>query len=310
MTAWNIDLRTLNEACVRAEVQPDLSDLMGALRPLFPGLELNLILTRGGWHRLGGVVTPELRRVAHHLAQWAEQESGGDMDELRERHGESGYLATRLAGKTHYFAAVCGEGPEDFIQVEVEELMEETDRPLFWTGWEPEDMEEFLDPSDCPRPPAQAVGRPYYLFRRAFGGADMLRRLEKGGTKLRRFVAEWKACSAGRQPLCSHWLFAVRESLDRFGQPSVSAKPIAVREAVLPPTGQEELSGLPLANWIGEFDKGLGYPFAWYFDMLAASTIPHELAWRVHADHEGEFGYLPERDLEILRQWTAAPYRL
>ena len=52
----------------------------------------------------------------------------------------------------------------------------------------------------------------------------------------------------------------------------------------------------------------LGYPFAWYFMMLASKSSNFALADAVLRDQMGAFDYLPTRDLEVLKHWGERPY--
>ena len=97
---------------------------------ILPDLDFHHVLTRGGWHRIGGIVDGEGKRITHTLREWLETMSGGDVQALYEEYGEAGYIATCLQGKTHYFIAQTGESAGDFVQLEVEELQEVTDRLL------------------------------------------------------------------------------------------------------------------------------------------------------------------------------------
>ncbi|MBP8284631.1 MAG: hypothetical protein KAX46_12090, partial [Chromatiaceae bacterium] len=62
----------LGSACATLPAPADLNDLIAVLRDLLPGMEPRHALTRGGWHRLGGLVDQEGQRIAHHILAWAE----------------------------------------------------------------------------------------------------------------------------------------------------------------------------------------------------------------------------------------------
>ncbi|MEZ5840235.1 MAG: hypothetical protein R3D02_07330 [Hyphomicrobiales bacterium] len=93
----------LDKACGEAVPAPDHAALLAAVRELLPDLPFRHALTRSGWHRIGGVVTADLDRVATNLRQWAEAASEHDMFSLYEDYADSGYLTTRFDGRTHYF---------------------------------------------------------------------------------------------------------------------------------------------------------------------------------------------------------------
>jgi hypothetical protein len=305
------ELQALINTCRDIPVSADGVPLLDGLQAHFPGRPLHHLLTRGGWHRLGGVVDANLQRITPHIATWAEEESDGDLEALVERYRDAGYLVTRLAGKTHYLVVSLGEGAEAFVQLEVEELHEEVERRLIEPGWMPEDLEEFLDPLGYRHLPSRPVGPPAYLFRRLFRVPDLLAGTGREGERLRRFFSEWDRSSAARQPLCHHWALAVRESKNRFGELTLGAKPFpALAEPPPLPADLPERHGMALANALGEFDRAAGFPFAWYFYLVAVPAIPDRLAEQVHQDHLGEYDYLPARDLAILREWIAKPYSL
>jgi hypothetical protein len=125
----------------------NLPAFVETLNTLSPGPVFHHALTRGGWYRPGGVVSADGERVADSIGEWAEREAEGDVLRLLARYADDGLLATRLDGQTHYFVARLGEGPAEFLQLEVEELREMVDRPLVNPGWIPDNLGEFLNPA-------------------------------------------------------------------------------------------------------------------------------------------------------------------
>jgi hypothetical protein len=303
----------LAECCAQTDAGSSVHALTGELRDLMPGLDLEWVLTRGRWHRLGGVVDADLRPVSNSITHWAEQESDGDVAQLIARHGDSGYFATRLTGKTHYFTLSRGDNAEDFIQLEIEELQEVVDRRLIVRGWYPDSLEELLDPLDYPRLDPKPVGKPYYLFRRIMPIAKLLGeepRANQALSNVRRFFQDWRQSSACEgEPFCRHWVLALREYMDSDGEYRLSAKPVSTFCGELPalPSG-ESLWGTELANAIHGYDHLLGYHFAWYFIMLSRKAANFTLAEAVLRDQMGAYDYLPARDLNVLRQWEERPY--
>ncbi|OGT91544.1 MAG: hypothetical protein A2286_04765 [Gammaproteobacteria bacterium RIFOXYA12_FULL_61_12] len=297
-----------------AGISPDagIAGLEADLRRL-AGLDFKWVLTRGNWHRLGGVVDAAHRPVDNNIAQWAERESGGNLDELIARHGDKGYLATRLAGQSHYFTAVQGDNPEDFLQLEIEELQEVIDRPLFDPEWPPESLEELIDPPEHPRLDPEPIGRPCYLFRRltpVAGLVDEAAQENRALANLRRFLDDWHQSSAFEgEPFCRHWVLALREYLDSDGERRLSARPLSTfagKPPELPPG--ETLQGAELANAIHGYDRRFGYPFAWYFALVSSKGSNFPLAEAVLRDQMGAYDYLPARDLRVLRRWEEWPY--
>ena len=290
----------------------NLPAFVETLNTLSPGPVFHHALTRGGWYRPGGVVSADGERVADSIGEWAEREAEGDVLRLLARYADDGLLATRLDGQTHYFVARLGEGPAEFLQLEVEELREVVDRPLVIPGWIPDNLGEFLDPFEYPRLEPRSVGNGHYQFRRLFDAAGLLGELEtRHGSDLPvvRFVADWKSSSAGENaPLCEHWILALRDAVDRYGDTHLSVRPIPMDTDVPRLRLSEPSRGTLLANQIHAFDRSAGYPFAWYFWMLGSRRVPHELAAAVHRDLMGAFDYLPPRDLKVLGRWSAHPY--
>lgn len=299
--------------CADASAAQGVNSLVEAVGGLIPGARFEHILTRGHWHRLGGVVDADYRPVAPNIAQWAEETSGGDVDELLARYADAGWYATHIAGKTHYLTATTGPAPEDFVQLEVEELCEVVARPLVIDDWFPDSIEEFLEPLDFPHIDNAPVGEPYFRFRRQVSCADLLSGSQLHASQarnLRRFFDEWRDSSAGEHAIFArHWVMALREYTDSEGDQRLTARPVGVgrsADAELP--DDTRLRGAALANAIHGFDRESGYPFAWYFAMLSERADHHRLAAAVLADLMGAYDYLPERDLRVLRAWEERPY--
>lgn len=314
MSAVEFDVKRLARICsgtVAGDV--GVSVLAEELAGVLPGLTFEHVLTRSGWHRLGGVVDRDYKRVAEHISQWVEKESGRDVEVLVSRYHDAGYFATRFQGRTHYLVASIGPAPEQFIQLEVEELQEVLDRFLIDPDWLPDDLEDFIDPMDYPRLEPEPVAAPRYVFRRFTRIADLLERSEgsTGFDLLRRFMADWQGSSAGlEREFCRHWVLSLRESPSRDHGVLFSAK----TTAALPADGLPELeelegsAGAELAARLHAFDRAAGYPFAWYFHMVASTYIPSSVAEAVMRDLDGDYDYLPQRDLERLRAWVSKPY--
>ena len=299
----------LGELCASLPAPSDPESLAEVVQGLLPDLEVRHVLTRGGWHRVGGVVDLDGLRIAHHIGEWAQIESAGDIDELLYKLSDRRLFATRLNGRTHYLVAPAGPAPDNFIQIEIEEIQEVLDRCISDPDWFPDSIAEFVDPLDFPRLEPEPVGEPRLLFRRLVRVPDLLASGD-AGTRLRRFLADWGRSSASESdPLCAHWVLSIREYQDRDGEGHVTAKPVpAVQDAIPVLPSGEVARGARLANQIHGFDRALGYPFAWYFHMLTNPKVSHRLAEAVHADLMGAYAYLPARDLKVLRDWYADPY--
>jgi hypothetical protein len=303
-----LELR-LAELCASVSGPFDASGLADAVRGLMPDLEVRYAMARSGWHRLGGVVDLDGARIAQSIVDWAEAESEGDIDDLMFKLVGQRYFATRLNGLTHYLVAPTGPEPQDFIQLEIEELQEVLDRCITDPDWFPDSIAEFVDPLDFPRLEPEPVGAPRLLFRRLVRVPSLMASGD-AGPKLRRFLADWARSSAGEADhFCDHWVLAIREYQARDGEGHRSAKPVPViRDPVGGLASGEVARGAGLANQIHGFDRAMGYPFAWYFHMLTDPKVSHRLAEAVHADLMGAYDYLPVRDLKVLRDWYAEPY--
>ncbi|MCU7940957.1 MAG: hypothetical protein KZQ67_17130 [gamma proteobacterium symbiont of Bathyaustriella thionipta] len=308
---------TLHQICHEASRLIDkpqrLDTIITALNSLMPELNFTKVLTRGHWYRLGGIVDKNYQPVSDNIALWAEYECDGDVDEIILKHMDSGYFATRLAGKTHYFTAQYGTKNEEFVQLEIEELQEVIDRPLIDRDWFPDCLEDFIDPLDFPKLEPEPTGKHWYEFRRMSDIAELMHSVllqNRTLSNLKRFFLEWDQSSAfDEHPFCQFWILALREYQDSDREQRLRAKPVSTYAERLPglPPGKS-LHGTELSKAIHDYDHQLGYPFAWYFTMLSSKSSNYELAQSVLRDQMGAYEYLPAKDLKILRQWEERPY--
>jgi hypothetical protein len=303
----------LAKICTEADATQGPKALSGSLARVFPDWKFSCVLTRGGWHRLGGVIDADYQRVSDNIVHWAECESDGNVDELVARYMDAGFFATHLAGKTHYFTAPTGDQPSDFVQLEIEELREVLDRRLVQWDWFPDNIEEFLDPLDYPRLEPEPIGEPYYLFRRITPVSRLLERsddLSQGQYNLRRFFHDWQSsssCEGGH--LCRHWVLALQGYMDSDNEYRLNAKPVSTYSGKLPDLpGSGLLRGVDLANALHDYDRRVGFPFAWFFMMLNRKSANYALAQAVLRDQMGAYDYLASRDLKVLRNWEERPY--
>lgn len=311
-----IDLMQHNELlvklCQSSDATAGIGSLIGGLKTIYPELEFKHILTRGGWHRLGGVVDAGHQRITDHIVHWAETETDGDVDELVAQFVDSNYFATNLAGITHYFTAATGDSAKQFIQLEIEELQEVIDRQLIIEDWFPDSIEEFLEPLDYPRLKPEPVGQPSFLFRRVTSIEQLVDESSASNSSIRhlkRFLEDWDRSSAASQRFCDHWALSLRKYMDSDCEAHTSGKPITVdRGAGSTLSETAELCGEALAQAIHHYDHDQGYPFSWYFMMLSSKSENYKLADAVFKDLEADFDYLPEKDLEVLRDWELHPY--
>lgn len=313
MNNAQLEVNQLSEISALIEATPGHDALLASLDQAFPGLHFSCVLSRGGWYRVGGVVTRDGKRVSDNLAAWAERESGGVIAALLEKYAAAGYCATRLNGRTHYLVAPNGTGPADFIQLEVEEVQEVIDRNVVDPSWMPDTLEEFIDPVDAPRLESTPIGGPRNLFRRITPMAAYLEKLASKSEAilpLQRFIRDWALSSAGEAgALCEKWVFNLREYTDGYGEPMLQVRPISTYQGDLAELDPDaSVRGASLANLIHDFDRAVGYPMAWYFYLLTRKKVSPRIAEAIHNDLMGAYAYLPARDLKVLNAWIDAPY--
>jgi hypothetical protein len=295
--------------------RPHHSGLLQIASHALPGRPFRFALSRGGWYRPGGIVRASGERVADSLEAWVETAlaaCSGDLDALVERHGGEDLVATRLAGRTHYFVAPYGAAPEDFLQLEIEELHEVQDRRLF--GDEPPaDLQELVDPLHPAALPAHPVAPPHYRFRRLTDVRHVVGRLPAPQGKsppLARFLGEWAESQArADHHFCEHWIVALREHQDRYRNPLLSAAPVSLDARKLKPfPWHAGAQGVEAAHQLKAFDRAAGYSGAWYFNMVAGGLAPHGIAATLAADLEAGYSYLRVQEAELLKKWLEAPY--
>jgi hypothetical protein len=296
--------------------RPHHSALLEVANRIRPGCKFSYALNRGGWYRPGGIVAADGRRIAESLETWVKAEledCGGEMEALIERYVESGLLVTRHTGRTHYFVAPYGPAPADFLQLEVEELQEVLDRELFEVNSLPEDSQELIEPINPVLLDAQAVGAPRYRFRRLIDMRQIVARVSfaEGKTSaLSRMLLEWSHSSAAmRGHFSDHWIVALREHLDRYRNPMISASLVSRHARELKPFHWSMgLDGVDAATQLQAFDRAAGYPSAWYFHLVAGTLTPPKIAYAAAQDMDAGFSYLPDTEIALIRSWVAAPY--
>jgi hypothetical protein len=301
------------ETCAKVPVSSGPGALVKALGLALPDWKFRHAMSRGGWYRLGGVLDDKGQRLADHLESWAESaadERGGDFVRLGDDFAEQKLFATRLAGQTHYLVASAGEGDDDFLQLEIEDLQEMRAHRLFAN--DPGTLEELVDPRGGTEP-AVPVGLPFYTFRRLQNIGAFLKRMRAQKPEpapIHRMLADWSKSSASpSSAYYNHWVIATREHLDRYHQPIFRAQPIAVQSSATPEfEAADTASGLKLNEILSRFDREVGYPMAWYFHLLSRKAVPHWVAQTIVEDALAGFAYLPQRDVDIVRGWLHRPY--
>lgn len=303
------------DLCEGIDPVPFHADLIAGVNALAGERHFRWILSRGGWHRLGGVIDAQGRRIADSLEKWLEAmqaEFADDVDDFVDAYRDKGYRVTHLEGDSHYLAAVTGKGAADFLQLEVEEIQEVPVRPLIAEGWEPEDWEDLIDPLDLESNPDGLSSFPKrYLFRRLTPVAEFLPTLAASDSaNVRRMIEDWDASSAGKtERFCDHWVLGIRDQL--AGSKRLPQARILTGDSVTLgcDCNQAGWTTGELAACIRQFDHDAGYPFAWYFHMVASKHVGTTCALSVMNEHKDDYAYLPERDLSLLEGWLDSPYR-
>jgi hypothetical protein len=319
MSIYTPDETTLGNLAGEIEAtppRPHHSALLEIANRICTGCNFRYALNRGGWYRSGGIVTAEGTRIADSLIAWAKTElaaCGGDVQELVERHADSGLLVTRHSGRTHYFVAAYGPAPADFLQLEVEELQEVLDRELINADAAPEDLQELIEPLNSIELEAQPVAAPCYRFRRLIDMRQTIARTsstDAHNTGLPRLLSEWAHSSAAlRGHFSDHWIVALREHQDRYRNPAISASLVSRHARELKPfQWNSELSGVEMLKQLQAFDRAAGYTSAWYAHLVAGTITPPKVAYAVARDLDAGFSYLPTTEAALLKNWVAAPY--
>lgn len=301
------------ESCAKVPVSGGPGELVRALGRALPEWSFRHALSRGGWYRLGGIVDADGNRVSDELESWVEQELAGrdgDLGRLADDFAGQTLYATRLVGQTHYLVGIAGDGSDDFLQLEIEDLQEMRAHRLF--AGDPASVEELVDPRGGGERP-QPLGLPFYAFRRLQHIGALLRRMlarQPEPAPIHRMIDDWDASSAGHaSAYANHWVIATREHLDRYQQPVFRAQPIPTLAGEPPEfAAAAGTSGLALHGAIARFDREAGYPMAWYFHMLGSKAVPHWVARSVVEDALAGFAYLPQRDVDVVRGWLHRPY--
>ncbi|OYY93917.1 MAG: hypothetical protein B7Y41_09475 [Hydrogenophilales bacterium 28-61-23] len=294
--------------------RPHHASLLAAAERLIPDCPCRFALTRGGWYRTGGLFRADGERLTDNLNDWLARELADcddDVAEFMDRHTDGELVATRHTGRTHYFVAPYGAAPAEFLQLEVEELQEVLDRRLWDAASPPADAQELADPIKPASVPAQAVGAPYYRFRRLTDLRQVVARQSAPPGSLpalTRLMQEWAASRAGAH-FSEHWIVALREHQDRYNNAVLAATPVSRHERDLKPFHwNSDLRGLDAAKQLQTFDRAAGYPGAWYFHLVAGGLTPRDMAFAVMRDIESGFGYLSDVEAALLTGWLREPY--
>lgn len=298
--------------------RPHHANLLAAVARVIPDCTCRFALTRGGWYRAGGLIRPDGERLADALDGWLAQEldaCGDDLDEFLARHHGDQLLVTRHSGRSHYFVVPYGPEPAEFLQLEVEEMQEVLDRRLWNTAAPPSDAQELSDPIRPHPVPAQAVGAPYYRFRRFSDIRQVIARLPAAIGEphpLVRFMQEWRASRADHSAhFSAHWIIALRDYHDRYNNVMLGASPVSRHVRKLKSFHwNDALRGVEAARQLQAFDRAAGFSGAWYFHLVTSGLTPRNIAFAALQDIEAGFGYLSDMNAALLFGWLRKPYSL
>jgi len=298
--------------------RPHHSALLAATGKALPDCEFRHVLNRGGWHRAGGIVGGDGSHLSNNLEAWVNTElakCNDDFGQFVQRYVGAGLLATRHMGRTHYFVAPYGPAPEDFLQLEVEELQEVLDRILIDPEQPPHDRTELVEPTAYAKLEAHPASTPSYRFVRLVDVRQVLARqnaLSDGVSSLARFMSDWSQSRAAYHGyFCEHWLIVGLEHYQPDAVTAFTATPISVHTRTLKPFHWDNTkAGVELGNQIRDFDRAAGYPGAWYFHFITSKFVPDTLAIALKRDLDSGYQYLAEKERGLLEKLVADPYRL
>lgn len=300
------------------QILPSQDDelLLAKLQELIPGHKLRLARIGDEWYRLGGIVDTQGNRIAQDLVEWTERtfiNCGKNLQTLIEHAQEEKLIATRQTGNTLHFVVQTGDKAEDFIQVDIDKTHEISDRLLVSEHNLPEDLEEFIDPlnPDCLEP--FSIGAARYSYKRKTDVAVFMDEINKYHIEehpVQRFMDDWNRSSAQQKAVLSDdWIVRPFRNTGRFGEQIINVEIVNTQpKNVLQMKDVSGKKGTSLANLLTRFDRQAGYPFAWFFYMAKGKLVLPQTGVAVFKDVSGDFSYLPERDVAVLKDWVNTPY--
>ncbi|MDD5273435.1 MAG: hypothetical protein PHU14_12030 [Methylovulum sp.] len=318
MTAHTFPLDGQQLAKLCKKTLPGQSDevLLAKIQALAPDYPVRLARTGSEWYRLGGIVDMHGTRIANDLVEWTERtfiECGKDLQTLID-HSQH-LIATRQTGNTLYFVIQTGDRAEDFIQVDIDKVREMSDRLLVSSACPPEDLEEFIDPLTPEYIDTFAIGTARYAYRRKTDVALFMTEINKYHFEqhpVQRFMDDWNRSSAAQKAVLSDdWIVRPFRHTGRFGEQQINVEIINTQQKNLPQLDDiQGKKGVALHNMLTRFDRQAGYPFAWFFYMVKGKLVSPHCGVAVFKDLSGDFSYLPERDVHVLKDWINAPYNV
>jgi hypothetical protein len=289
--------------------------LLSKIQVLVPDYTVRLARTGDEWYRLGGVVDMNGNRIANDLIEWTERtyiECGKNLQTLIDHTRALQLIATRQTGNTLYFVIQTGKKAEDFIQIDIDKTHEISDRLLINDSQPPEDLEEFIDPLEPECIESFCIGTARYTYRRKTDVAVFMDEINKHHREehpVQRFMDDWNRSTAANSVMSEEWIIRPYRHVGRFNEQIINVELINTQSKNIPRL--EDIAGkkgVALHTLLTRFDRQVGHSFAWFFYMLKGKLVTPQVATAVFKDLSGDFSYLPERDLAVLKDWISTPY--
>lgn len=318
MASTSLNTQTLHDICASVDPSEQPDQLLLKINEADRANRYRLIFTERDWYRVGGVISSDGKRLADNLEDWIDDNFDDDIMDFVARFGDSGYRVTSLSGKTHYLAAGGGDGPLDFIQIEIEEIQEVVGHDLIDRDHIPDSMEAIIDPMEPRQLTPDSVSPARYVCKNVICFSDLAEDLISdfsGDPDFRRFLDEWERSSASDAVAFKDvWSVNVLPVLRDVGEHKHKVKllsPYADQIHAYDMSGGD--SAGHILSMIASVDRESGFPMAWYFLLVTkkfmshglASTILQELGWR-----NQDFISFADKDLEIFESWVKNPYWL
>jgi hypothetical protein len=313
---FQLDGQLLAKIC--KQLLPDHDDevLTAKLQSLNPDYPLRLARIGDEWYRLGGIVDMKGNRIANDLIEWTERtyiECGKNLQTLIDHARDMKLIATRQTGNTLHFVAQIGQKAEQFIQIDIDKAHEISDRLLVSEQSPPEDLEEFIDPLEPDCLEEFTVGAARYSYRRKTDVSIFMNEINSHHLNehpVQRFMDDWNRSSAQQKAVMSdEWIVRPYRHTGRFGEQIINVEIVNTQQRNLPQIDDVQgKKGVSLHNMISRFDRQAGYPFAWFFYMIKGKLLTPQCGVAVYKDVSGDFSYLPERDIAVLKDWINTPY--
>ena len=310
-----LDGQSISSCCKNTLPTQNDEVLLKKIQALVPEYKVRLARTDDEWYRLGGVVDMSGNRIANNLIEWTERtyiECGKNLQTLIDHARDSQLIATRQTGNTLYFVMQTGKKAEDFIQIDIDKTHEQSDRLLVNDLQPPEDLEEFIDPLEPDCIESFFIGTARYTYRRKTDVAVFMDEINKHHPEehpVQRFMDDWNRSTAGKTALCEDWVVLPYRHIGRFNEQIINIELINTQSKNIPRLDDiAGKKGVALHNLLTRFDRQAGYPFAWFFYLVKGKLVSPQTGAAVFRDISGDFSYLPERDIAVLKDWISTPY--